>query len=228
MPTPLGHTLRRTANPTTAFTIIGVVGDVRSTALNQESPALCYPMASRVGPVMDVAVRTSGPPDLLLPVIRQKIRELDASLALANVRSMDDWLATSSAQSRLNTELLGAFASVALRDRLARRLWRARLFCEPAHPGNWSAHRVGCYARQRVASHCSRGNECRLDWDRHWAGRRVALGRTVSPLVFGVPVRDPATFVSVTVVLASVALAACAIPALRGSRVHPVVALRYE
>jgi len=56
----------------------------------------------------------------------------------------------------------------------------------------------------------------------------LALGRTVSSLVFGVPVRDPATFVAVAVVLAGVALAACAIPALRGSRVNPVVALRYE
>jgi ABC-type antimicrobial peptide transport system permease subunit len=56
----------------------------------------------------------------------------------------------------------------------------------------------------------------------------LALGRTLSSLVFGVPVRDPATFIGVAVTLASVALAACAVPAFRASRVDPIVALRYE
>lgn len=52
----------------------------------------------------------------------------------------------------------------------------------------------------------------------------LALGRTLSSLVFGVRVRDPFTFVAVAVVLAGVTLAACAIPALRGSRINPGVA----
>ena len=90
---PLGHTLRRSADPRIAFTIVGVVGDVRSTALTQESPALYYPVASRVWPVMDVVVRADGVPERLMPQIRQKVRELDADLALANVRTMEQWLA---------------------------------------------------------------------------------------------------------------------------------------
>jgi hypothetical protein len=40
---PIGRTLRRTADPGTAFEVVGVVGDVRNTALNQESPALLLP-----------------------------------------------------------------------------------------------------------------------------------------------------------------------------------------
>jgi ABC-type antimicrobial peptide transport system permease subunit len=56
----------------------------------------------------------------------------------------------------------------------------------------------------------------------------LALGRAVSSLVFGVRVRDPLTFAAVAVALASVALAASVIPALRASRVDPIVALRYE
>jgi putative ABC transport system permease protein len=225
---PLGHTLRRTADLGTAFTIIGVVGDVRSTVLNQESPALYYPMARRVAPVMDVAVRTSGPPGLLMPVIRQKIRELDASLALANLRTMDEWLATSSAQPRLNTQLLGVFASVALV------IASLGVYGVLAYSVSQRTREIGV----RLALGATPGSVLRLIVREGMnvvligigsglvAG--LALGRTVSSLVFGVPVRDPATFVSVTVVLASVALAACAIPALRGARVNPVVALRYE
>ena|ERR1700688_4392165 len=56
----------------------------------------------------------------------------------------------------------------------------------------------------------------------------LALGRTVSSLVFGGPVRDSAVFIGVAATLAIVALAACVIPALRASRVDPIVALRYE
>ena len=56
----------------------------------------------------------------------------------------------------------------------------------------------------------------------------LALGRVVASLVFGVAVRDPVTFGTVTVVLTGVELAACTIPARRASRIDPVVALRDE
>jgi putative ABC transport system permease protein len=56
----------------------------------------------------------------------------------------------------------------------------------------------------------------------------LALGQAVSSLVFGVPVRDPATFILVAVVLTGIALAACVIPARRASHVDPMVALREE
>jgi putative ABC transport system permease protein len=56
----------------------------------------------------------------------------------------------------------------------------------------------------------------------------LVLGRAVAILVYGVAVRDPATFAGVAVTLAVVALAACIIPARRAARVDPVVALPYE
>jgi ABC-type antimicrobial peptide transport system permease subunit len=56
----------------------------------------------------------------------------------------------------------------------------------------------------------------------------LGLSRVLASLVFGVPVRDPATFITVTMVLAVVALAACLVPAVRASRVDPMVSLRQE
>ena len=56
----------------------------------------------------------------------------------------------------------------------------------------------------------------------------VGVSQVLGSLVFGVPVRDPATFAGVSLVLALVALAACAVPAMRASRVDPMTALRAE
>jgi ABC-type antimicrobial peptide transport system permease subunit len=56
----------------------------------------------------------------------------------------------------------------------------------------------------------------------------LAVGRALSSIVYGVPVRDPATFIAVAIVLSVVALAACFMPARRAAKVDPMVALRYE
>ena len=224
----IGHTLRRSAKPDTAFTIVGVVGDVRSTALTQESPALYYPMAARVWPLMDIVVRTDASPELSLLAIRQKVHELDAELALANVRTMDQWLSNSAAQPRLNATLLAIFAAVALV------IASIGIYGVIAYSVNQRTGEIGV----RMALGATPRGVLRLIVSE---GMKVALigigtgllgglvlGRAVSSLVFGVPVRDPLTFTGVALALASVTLAASTIPAIRASRVDPIVALRYE
>jgi putative ABC transport system permease protein len=225
---PIGHTLRRSADPRTAFTIVGVVGDVRSTALNQESPALYYPVASGVGPVMDIVVRTDGAPEALLPVIRQKVHDLDAELALGNVRTMEQWLSNSAAQPRLNTVLLGAFASMALL------IASIGVYGVLAYSVSQRTSEIGVRMALGATPHgvlrliVGEGMKVVLIGIGTGVVAGLALGRTVSSLIFGVQVRDPATFMAVAVALAGVALAACAIPAFRASRIEPIVALRYE
>lgn len=225
---PLGRTLRRSADPATAFTIVGVVGDVRSTALTQESPALYYPMAWRVWPLMDIVVRTDGSRDALLPAIRQKVHELDAELALANVRTMEEWVSNSAAQPRLNTTLLSVFAFVALLI-ASIGIYGVLAYSVSQRTGEIGV-RMALGASPRGVLRLIIGEGMKVVFIGIGSGLLggLAVGRAVSSLVFGVPVRDPLIFLTVAVALAGVALAACAVPAVRASRVDPIVALRYE
>jgi putative ABC transport system permease protein len=219
--------MRRSADPRTPFTIVGVVGDVRTTALTQESPALYYPLAFRPWPLMDVVVRTGGSPEALLPAIRQRVREIDSQLALANVRTMDQWVSNSAAQPRLNT-LLVSVAFVALLI-ASIGIYGVLAYSVSQRTGELGL-RMALGATSKSVLGIIVGEGMRVASIGIGTGLvgGLALGRAVSSLVFGVPVHDPATFGIIAVVLASVAFAACVIPAFRASRVDPLVALRHE
>jgi putative ABC transport system permease protein len=225
---PIGRTLRRSADPRIPFTVVGVVGDVRSTALNQESPALYYPMASRVWPLMDVVVRTDGSPEALLPSLRKKVHEIDAELALANVRTMDEWVSNTGAQPRLNALLLGVFAAGALL------IAAVGIYGVLAYSVSQRTQEIGLRmalgAKPAAVRGLVIGDGMKVGAIGIGIGLLggVALGRAMSSLLYGVPVRDPATFAGVAVVLLAVVFAACAIPARRASRIDPMAALRDE
>jgi len=230
---PVGKALRPSAKPEIAYTIVGVVGDIRDQALNQQTPTLYYAIPQRGSwPLMDVVVRsdarTESSAQALLPSIRQRIHDLDPELALANVNTMDQWLSNSAAQPRLNTVLLTTFAAVALL------IAAIGIYGVLAYSVNQRTREIGL----RMALGATRRSVLQLIVGQ---GMKVvligvavglagglALGRAVSSLVFGVPVHDPATFSLVAVVLTAVALAACIIPARRAARVDPMVALREE
>ena len=224
---PLGRVLRR-VNDGKALTIVGVVGDVRSTALNDETPTLYYPGAVRVAQLMDVVVRTAGAPEELLSAVRQKVHELDAELPLANVRTMDECVAGSAAQPRVNALLLAAFAGVALL------IAAIGIYGVLAYSVTQRTREIGL----RMALGAPRSRVVRLIVREGMtvaaagigAGLlgAVALSQTIASLVFAAPVRDPLTFGAVALVLTLVALAACSVPARRASRVDPMIALREE
>ena len=226
---PIGRSFYRLADPKkTAFTVIGVVGDVRNTALNQESPTVYYPMAWRVWQLMDVAVRTEGAPDTLLPTIRQRVHELDAELALANIRTMDEWVANNAAQPRLNATLLGTFAGMALL------IAALGIYGILSYSVNQRTREIGV----RMALGARPSGVLRLIVGEGMALAiigigvgvlaSIAVGRLLSSIVYGVSVHEPRIFASVASLLAIISAAACTIPAHRASRINPIAALRHD
>jgi putative ABC transport system permease protein len=224
---PIGRVLKRVADQRET-TVIGVVGDVRNASLGQESPAVYYPAVNRVWPRMDLAVRTAGDPLAIVPAVRQVVRQLDADLAIASVRTEADYVSSNAAQPRLNAVLLGIFSVVALV------IAAVGVYGILAYSVNQRTREIGL----RMALGASRlgvlglivreGMTVSVIGIAAGAAGALALGQTIASLLFGVPAYDPATFVIVTATLLLVALGACALPAARASRVDPQVALKGE
>jgi len=224
---PLGRTLHRQGDLARQYTVVGVVGDVRHSDLRIESPAIYYPSFT-LGPRMDIVVRTAGVPAAILPAVRQKVREIDAALPISNVRTMDEWLAESAAQPRLNAVLLVVFAAIAMLIAVI------GIYGVLAYSVNQRTREIGL----RMALGAEHGLVLRLIVREGMMVAAIGIGLglagalslswVLSSLVFDVKVRDPLTFVAVAVSLAAVALVACAIPARKATRVDPMVALRCE
>jgi putative ABC transport system permease protein len=224
---PIGRVLFPVGAPARRVTVVGVVGDVRHIALNQEFPSMYYAAAVRLWPVMDVVVRTDAQPASVLPAVRQVVKRLDPDLPLANVRTMDEWLSRSAAQPRLNATLLALFACAALA------IGAIGMYGVLAYSVSQRTHEIGV----RIALGAPRR---RVLWMVVQEGMTVAiaglavgliaafaLSRALAGIVFGVTVRDPLTFAVVGITLAIVALGACVLPARRASNVDPLTALRF-
>jgi putative ABC transport system permease protein len=224
---PIGRTVRRVADGKD-FTVVGIVGDVRSTTLNRESPALYYSSGYRTWPLMDIVVRTESDPASVMTAVRAGIRSLDPELPLSNIRPMSEWVSTSAAQPRLNASLLGVFACVAL---LVAAIGTYGVL---AYSVSQRTKELGL----RMALGADRAGVLRLvvreGMTVGLAGivigvlAAAGISRTLSALVYGISIRDPSTYVGVAAMLAVVALLSCAVPALRASRVDPMEALRLE
>ena len=224
---PIGRIVRRVADRKD-FTVVGVVGDIRSTTLNRESPALYYSAGDRTWPLMDIVVRPAGDSASVLAAIRQKVRAIDPELPLSNARPMTEWVATSAAQPRLNATLLGVFACVAL---LVAAIGTYGVL---AYSVSQRTKELGL----RMALGADRAGVLRLVVREGMTvgaagilagvAAAIAMSRVLSALVFGVSVWDPSTYLAVSAVLALVALASCVVPAVRASRVDPMTALRLD
>jgi len=173
-------------------------------------------------------VRTEVPPLSLTSAIRQAVQSVDKDQPISQVRTMDQLLDQSVGQRRLSMLLLGLFACIALL------LATIGIYGVMSYSVAQRSHELGI----RMALGAARGNVLQLVMRQGMSlvviglvlGILGALGvtRLLATQLFGVDPTDPATFTLVAVGLALVALVATLVPALRATRVDPLVALRQE
>jgi putative ABC transport system permease protein len=173
-------------------------------------------------------VRTHQDPLSLTTAVRDQVRALDANQPVFNVRTMDRLVASSLAARRFSMFLLAVFAGVALL------LSAVGIYGVMAYSIEQRTHEVGIRmalgARGRDVLWMVLRQGMVLAGIGLVAGvvAALALTRVMSSMLFSVSATDPVTFATVAVILATVALAACVIPARRATRVDPMRALRHE
>jgi putative ABC transport system permease protein len=208
-------------------TVIGVIGDVRHTNL-EESPApqIYQPVSDTDGGY--VVVRTSRPPKSVAAEIRSALHAIDPNLAASDIQTMGQLESAASARRRFQTSLLTIFAAIALAIALV------GLY-------GLMAYSVGSRTREigiRMALGAERSNVMLLVLKK--AALLLALGlisglvaswfaaRVVQAFLFGVGRHDPITILSVCGLLAVSGLMAAMIPARRAASIDPMQALRTE
>jgi predicted permease len=213
-------------------TVIGIAGDVKIWGIRQPViPEAYLPLPfvlAAPGVSANIVLKGSGGTKGMLAVVREKVHSLDSGLALFNVRTMEDIVSGSAADTSYQTVLLCSFALLALL------LTVVGIYGVMAYTVTQRSHEIGI--RLALGAHpggilrmmMRRGAQLTLAGIVFGIGGALALTRLMANLLFGIQSRDPFIFVVVATLLASVALAACYIPARRATKVDPVVALRYE
>ena len=217
------------------ITVVGVVADVRHNGITQAVKEKFYvphpQWHTSVGNAirtMTLVMKAHGDPQALASPVRQIIRELDAKLPVAEVRTMDEVVAATLSAPRFTGILLGVFAALALA------LSAIGIYGVLSYVVSRRTREIGI----RVAIGAGRGQVLRLVLGSGvglalvgiFVGLAAAalLSRVITTLLHDVQPGDPATYATVAGVLTVVAIVASLVPAWRATRVDPVKALKAE
>ena len=213
------------------LTVVGVVRNAKYNVISEWSKMYFYlPLAQNYKQVHVLQMRTSVPPESLIPVIEAQVREMDPDLPVFDVMSMERSL--NGGNGFFLYKMAAAFAGIL--GGLGLVLAVVGIYGVVSYTVSLRTHEIG--VRMALGAHRRNIFGLVLRQAVILVSAGVSLGlvaalgitRFLSSLLVGVTSYDPATFVSVPALLVIVALVACYLPARRATRVDPMVALRYE
>ena len=213
----------------TPKTIVGVVGNARQFGLERAAqpetyfPARTYPQGE-----LSIVVKVAGDAAALAEPLRRTLHEFAPDMPVFAVHTMDDATAQTTAMRRFNLTLMSVFAGVALA------LAAIGLYGVIAYAVGQRRREIG--VRQALGADSAAIHRLMLASALRMIVPGLAiglvgalvLGRLIASQLYGVGASDPLTLALAVIILALVALAACAIPTLRAARVPPLEALRDE
>ena len=218
--------------------IVGIVAHVKHfglDAVERIQPQLYLPfnqapddMLPFLAPRMNLAIRTTADPLSLTAAVRREVQALDPNQPVYNVSTMERVLDQSLVTQRLSMTLLAFLASLALI------LAAVGIYGVMSYTVTQRSHEIGirmaigAQPRDVFKMVIGRGMLLALLGVGFGLVGAFALTRLMTTMLYGVAPTDPATFVSIGILLTGVALVACYVPGRRATKVDPLVALRYE
>jgi putative ABC transport system permease protein len=228
---PLGKRFKRgradSQNPW--MTVVGLVAPVSHTSLEVASqPEVYFPFQQNPGLNLTLVVRTRSDPRAFSGAVRREVAALDKDLPVSNIKFMDEIIGKSVAQPRVYALLLGIFATLALI------LATIGIYGVISYTVTQRTHEIGirmalgAQPRDVLGLIIKQGMALALVGIFLGLLVSLALGRVLASQLYGVSSTDPVTFTAISLLLMFVALIACYIPALRATKVDPMIAVRYE
>jgi putative ABC transport system permease protein len=226
---PIGKQLQLepTGTPNLNATVVGVVEATRMLGLDGYGlPAIYSPYPPFL--TASYALRTAGDPAALIPAVRREVAAMDPSLPLADLKPMQDYVEDALAGPKLSLLLMQAVGGLALL------LATIGIYGVISYSVSQRQREFG--VRIALGETPTRLTRTVVLQGARLVGVSLALGltgavlatRLLSGLLYGVSPSDPATFIGVTLALATVALAACYVPARRAAHADPLSILRND
>ncbi len=226
---PIGRQIEQNQVGGNRLTVVGVVGDVRSARLGTvPAPAFYWSMHRFLYGPMGMVIRTTGATEPLTADIRRVVKEVDPTVPVFQVRTMDEIRADSVSRERLTSGLLTAFAVVALV------LATVGTYGVVAFTVQQRTQEIGIRmavgAQTRDVLRLIFGYGVRLAVVGIPLGAALALAgtRLLSALLYNISAMDTLSYALAALALFGGSFFACWIPARRAAKVDPLVALRSE
>ncbi|MEN3329441.1 MAG: hypothetical protein V7638_4248 [Acidobacteriota bacterium] len=213
----------------TSFEVVGVVRNVKSAGWNAESePTYYLPATQAPFQAMTILVRTRNDPATLVSALRNAVQTIDPTQPVTNIRTLDQIISDSVAQSRLNMLLMGLFGGLAL-ILAAVGIYGLLSYAVTERTREIGTRMaLGAQVPDVLKLVLKQGMTLALIGEVIGLVGAFALTRVIRGLLFGVAPTDAMTFIAVAAVLTGVALLACYFPARRAAKVDPLVALRHQ
>jgi predicted permease len=234
----IGHHLKLTFFPDKERTVVGVVGDVKQHGLDATSgiATLYWPLAqasdSAMGPWrpfgLSLVVRTANAPQTMATPVTNAVAQVNSSIPVDNVISLEEFIGTTLTQRSFNMQLLAIFGALALI------LCAIGIYSVLAYAVKRRMREIGlrlafgASVRDVAALVISQGMKPTLIGAGIGLAAALAMGRIASSMIYGVSVRDMATFACATLVIVFISFAASLIPALRATRIDPLTVLHED